>query len=320
MTTDKARTYDAVPDAHKVPFTWLDGACVPTETAVVPIMSYTLHYGLGVFEGIRAYEGDQGPAVFRLREHIERLHRSARLVRMEIPNSVDEIIKGCTEVLSKNGLKAGYLRPIAFVDDGKRGLGASNNRVRVAIATWPWGRYLGDEGVQRGIKCQVSSTVRMNARSFLPKGKINGQYVNSILAKRTAQHAGYDEAILLDDDGFVAEATGENLFIVKNGSLITPPLSQPILEGITRESVMTIARSLGVVVKEERFAKETLLTADEIFLTGTAAEVTPVREIDGYTVGMGGRGPITEKLQSRYFDVVHGKVAEHHSWLTTYKV
>jgi branched-chain amino acid aminotransferase len=280
-------------------------------------MAYTLHYGLGVFEGIRAYDGS-GSAVFRLREHIERLHRSARLCRIEIPYSVDELMKGCTDVLQKNGLSAGYLRPIAFVDDGKRGLGATNNRIRVAIATWPWGRYLGDEGVQRGIRCQVSSTVRMSARSFMPKGKINGQYVNSILAKRAAQLAGYDEAILLDDEGYVAEATGENLFMIKNGELITPPASQPILEGITRDSIMTIARDLGVTAREDRFSKETLLLADEVFLTGTAAEVTPVREIDGYTIGTGGRGPVTEKLQSRYFDIVNGKHDAYAAWLTRF--
>lgn len=319
-TTTTTTTWDAVPEAHRVPFTWLDGACVPTEQAVVPIMSYTLHYGLGVFEGIRAYDGDKGPAVFRLREHIERLFRSGRLVRMEIPFSVDDVIAGCVDVLQQNNMRAGYLRPIAFVDDGKRGLGASNNRVRLAVATWPWGRYLGDEGVQRGIRTQVSSTARMSARAFLPKGKINGQYVNSILAKRAAQHAGYDEAILLDDLGFVAEATGENLFLVRNGALITPPLSQPILEGITRDSVLQIARGFGLEVREERFTKETLISADEVFLTGTAAEVTPVREIDGYTLGAGGRGPVTERLQAAYFDAVHGRSAERQSWLTTYQL
>jgi branched-chain amino acid aminotransferase len=313
------RNWDQVPDAHKVPFTWLDGACVPTEQAVVPIMSYTLHYGLGAFEGIRAYEGAQGPTVFRLVEHIERLFRSARLVRMEIPFSVDDVVKGCTDVLAKNGMRAGYLRPIAFVDDGKRGLGAMNNRVRVAIATWPWGAYLGDEGIKRGIRASVSSTTRMNTRSFMPKGKINGQYVNSILAKRAAVLAGFDEAIMLDDDGFVAEATGENIFLVKNGAVITPPLSQPILEGITRDSVIQLARELGLEVREERFGKDTLLLADEVFFTGTAAEVTPVREIDSVTIGRGSRGPITEKIQARYFDAVNGRVPSRNSWLTPYQ-
>jgi branched-chain amino acid aminotransferase len=228
-------------------------------------------------------------------------------------------MQGATDVLAKNGMRAGYLRPVAFIDDGKRGLSALNNRVRVAIATWPWGAYLGDEGIKRGIRAQVSSTTRMNARSSMPKGKINGQYVNSILAKRAAQLAGFDEAIMLDDDGYVAEATGENLFMVKNGALITPPLSQPILEGITRESVMTLARELGLTVREERFGKEFLFDADEVFLTGTAAEVTPVREIDSYTIGAGARGPVTERLQSLYFDVVNGR-SGHDQWLSLYTV
>jgi branched-chain amino acid aminotransferase len=315
-----AKTFDTVPEHFKVPYTWLDGTCVDSATAVVPIMTYTLHYGLGVFEGIRAYDGAKGPSVFRLREHMERLHRSAHLLRVEVPFTVDELMAGATDVLSRNGMKGGYLRPIAFVDDGKRGLAALNNRVRVAIATWPWGAYLGDEGIKRGIRAQVSSTTRMGARSFMPKGKINGQYVNSILAKRSAQVAGYDEAIMLDDDGFVAEATGENLFIVKRGVVITPPLSQPILEGITRETVMTLARERGLAVEEQRFTKETLLGADEVFLTGTAAEVTPVREIDGYVIGAGSRGPITEALQATYFDIVNGRSDTHSEWLTPYKV
>jgi branched-chain amino acid aminotransferase len=313
-------SYDAVPEHFKVPFTWLDGACVDTAAAVVPIMTYTLHYGLGVFEGIRAYDGAMGPAVYRLREHMERLRRSAHFLRIELPFTVDELCQAATDVLAKNRMRAGYLRPIAFVDDGKRGLAALNNRVRVAIAVWPWGAYLGDEGIKRGIRAQVSSTTRMNGRSMLPKGKINGQYVNSILAKRTAQLGGFDEAIMLDDDGYVAEATGENIFIVKKGRLITPPLSQPILEGITRESVMTIARDLGYEVVEQRFAKEGLIEADEIFFTGTAAEVTPVREVDGYVVGNGSRGPITERLQAAYFDVVNGRNGAYRNWLQTYAV
>lgn len=314
------RTFDAVPDSFQVPFTWLDGHCVPTAEAMVPVMTHTLHYGLGAFEGIRAYDGALGPAVFRLREHIDRLFRSCSMLHLEIPFTPAELQRGCTDVLAKNGLRGGYLRPIVFLDDGKRGLGAMNNRVRVAIATWPWGRYLGDEGIARGIRAQVSSTVRMNARSFLPKGKINGQYVNSILAKRSALLAGYDEAILLDDDGNVAEATGENLFVVKGNTLITPPLSMPILEGITRDSVLLLARGIGIEVREQSFAKDTLFTADEVFLTGTAAEVTPVREIDGHRLGKGARGPITEKVQTVYFDAVHGKVPSRSGWLTTYTV
>ena len=314
------RTPDPIPADFCVPFTWLDGACVPTEQAVVPVMTHTLHYGLGAFEGIRAYDGAQGPAVFRLHEHIDRLYRSAALVRIDIPFAPEAIRAACVELLQKNAMRAAYLRPSVFVDDGKRGLGAMHNRIRVAIATWPWGRYLGDEGVARGIRAQVSSTIRMNARSFLPKGKINGQYVNSILAKRTALLAGFDEAILLDDDGDVAEATGENLFLVRRGVVITPPLSQPILEGITRDAIIALTHGLGIEVREQSFGKDTLLTADEVFLTGTAAEVTPVREIDGQAIGKGGRGPITERLQAKFFDAVNGRLPERAGWLTPYQV
>lgn len=315
-----ATSFDPVPAEFQVPFVWLDGDCVPTARATVPLMSMTLHYGIGVFEGIRAYDGAHGPAVFRLREHIERLCRSARLLRLELPFSCDEVMRGCTDVMARNGLCAGYLRPVVFVDDGKRGLGASNNRVRVAIATWPWGRYLGDEGVQRGIRAQVSSIVRMSARSFLPKGKVCGQYVNSVLAKRAAAAAGYDEAILLDEDGYVAEATGENLFVVRDGALLTPPTSQPILDGITRDAVLALAGDLGIAAREQRFARDTLLLADEVFLCGTAAEVTPVREIDGIRIGSGVRGPVTERLQARFHDAVHGRLPQRRGWLTAYAV
>jgi branched-chain amino acid aminotransferase len=315
-----ATTPDAIPADYKVPYAWLDGKIIDSEKAQVSLMAYTLHYGLGVFEGIRAYDGAKGPAVFRLREHMKRLHRSARLVRMEIPHSVDELVDGCMETLGKNGLKQGYARPIAFVDDGKRGLGASNNRVRVGIVVWPWGAYLGEEGVRKGIRVQVSSVSRMSMRAFLPKGKICGQYVNSIIAKRAAQVAGFDEAILLDEHGYVAEATGENVFLVDRGELITPPTSQPILEGITRDSVMRLARHLGLKVREERFARDALLAADEIFLCGTAAEVTPVRDVDGHSIGNGGRGPVTEKLQASYADATRGKLAGFEEWLSPYTV
>jgi len=314
------RTFDTVPDSYQVPFTWLDGAIVPTAEAMVPVMTLTLHYGLGAFEGIRSYDGARGPAVFRLREHVERLFRSTAMLRVPIPFTVDALEAACTLVLAKNGLREGYLRPLVFVDDGRRGLGAMNNRTRVAIATWPWGKYLGEEGVRRGIRAQVSSVSRMNARSLLPKGKINGQYVNSIMAKRAAVLAGHDEAILLDDHGDVAEATGENLFLLRNGAVITPPLSMPILEGITRDTVIALARGLGLTVREERFARDTLYMADEVFLCGTAAEITPVREIDGITIGNGSRGPVTEKLQTMYFDAVHGRLPERTGWLTPYKV
>lgn len=315
-----AQTPDVVPDNFKVPYAWLDGQLVDNQSASVPLMAYTLHYGLGAFEGIRAYEGDKGPAVFRLTEHMERLHRSCKMIRMELPFSVEQLCKGACEVLAANKMRAGYVRPIAFVDDGKRGLGALNNRVRVGIVVWPWGAYLGDEGVKKGIRCQIANVARMSPRSFFPKGKICGQYVNSIIAKRAAILSGYDEAILLDDQGYVAEASGENIFAVKGKRLTTPAPSSPILEGITRDSILQIAKHLGYEVHEQRFAREALLVADEVFLTGTAAEVTPVRDIDGVSIGGGSRGPVVERIQSTYRDAVTGRLAGFESWLTTYPV
>lgn len=314
------RSFDAVPAEFVVPYVWLDGALVPSAAAQVPIMTHTLHYGLGAFEGIRAYDGAQGPAVFRLQEHLERLARSAAMLHVPMPFSTAELVAACTATLASNGLRAGYLRPVVLVDDGRRGLGAMHNRTRVAVVVWPWGTYLGEEGVQRGIRAQVSATVRMNARSFLPKGKINGQYVNSVLAKRAALLAGYEEAILLDDDGHVAEATGENLFLVQGGTLVTPPLSQPILAGITRASVLDLAGDLGLPVVERSFGRDTLYVADEVFLCGTAAEITPVREIDGHRIGNGARGPWTERIQARYRDAVHGRLPDRLGWLTPYRV
>jgi branched-chain amino acid aminotransferase len=312
-------TFDPIPDSHWESPVWLDGEMVRGKDALVSVMTFSLHYGLGVFEGIRAYEGEKGSAVFRLREHIERLFASARMVQIDIPFSVDDLVTACTSTLAANGLKSGYLRPIAFVDDGRRGLGAMNNRVRVAVVSWPWGAYLGEEGLRRGIRAQVASWVRMSPRSFLPKGKITGQYVNSILAKREAVRAGYDEAILLDEEGFVSEASGENVFMVKDGRLLTPPKSSPILEGITRDSIIRLARHIGVEVEEATFSRGQLYNADELFFTGTAAEVTPVREVDGRTVGAGGRGPLTERLQTLYFDAVRGKLPALAEWLTPYE-
>lgn len=312
-----SKGYDTVPDNYRMNKTWVDGELIDGDAAV-PLMTFTLHYGIGAFEGIRAYEGERGPAVFRLKEHIKRLFSSAAMMRLEIPFTIDEVVAGCVEVLAQNGLREGYLRPLVFLDDGKRGLGAMNNRVRVAVVTWPWGAYLGEDGIRNGIRVTVSGWTRMNPRSFLPKGKICGQYVNSVLAKREALLAGYDEAILLDDQGFVSEASGENVFRIKNGTLYTPPKGSPILEGITRDSVIQLAAHLGIPVVEESFSRGQLYDSDEIFLTGTAAEVTPVREVDGRRIGAGGRGPITEKLQTAYFDAVHGKNERFSNWLTPY--
>lgn len=312
--------FDEVPEVFADSAVWMDGELVRGEDAKVSIMTFTLHYGLGAFEGIRAYEGPGGSYVFRLREHIERLYASSRMVLMEVPYDVDDVMNACVETLRANRLKSGYLRPLSFVDDGKRGLGAANNRVRVGVVAWAWGAYLGEENLVRGIRASVSSWTRMSARSFLPKGKLCGQYVNSILAKREAQGAGYDEAILLDEQGFVSEASGENIFIVQDGRLITPPKSSPILEGITRDTVIQLAAHLGIPVEEGTFTRGQLYNADEVFFTGTAAEVTPVREIDGRTIGQGSRGLITERIQALYFDVVRGKESTFEAWLTPYEV
>lgn len=311
--------YDSVPENFNVPWVWLDGELVPAAQATIPLMTQTLHYGVGVFEGIRAYKGALGSAVFRLREHIERLYRSAKLVRMDIPFRVDDVIDGCVQCMAENGLEEGYLRPIAFVDDGKRGLSAPQNRVRVATVVWPWGAYLGDEGIQNGIRAQISGWQRMSPRSLLPKGKICGQYVNSILAKRDAVSAGFDEAIMLDHGGRVAEASGENLFIVEGKKIVTPPRSAPILEGITRDSVMILARGLGLTVVEEPIARDRLYAANEVFLTGTAAEVTPVRQIDNRDVGTGTRGEVTAELQKLYMATVRGEEEAYQHWLTRYE-
>jgi branched-chain amino acid aminotransferase len=313
------KQFDEVPEAHRVKKLWIDGEMTDADAVSLPVMTLTLHYGLGCFEGIRAYDGARGPAVFRLREHIQRLFFSANLLRMEIPYSEDELVEACLQTLAVNGLRAGYIRPIAFVDDGKRGLAAMNNRIRVAIVVWPWGAYLGEEGLRNGIRCCVSSWARMSPKSFLPKGKICGQYVNSILAKRDAVLAGYDEAILLDDEGFVTEASGENVFLADSGRLITAPRSSNILAGITRDSIIALAEHLGIQVDEARYPRSWLYGAEEVFLTGTAAEVTPVREVDDRTIGAGARGPVTERLQSLYFDVVRGKVEGFESWLSPYE-
>ncbi len=297
---------------------WMDGKFVENG-ASVSVMALTMHYGLGAFEGIRSYEGAQGPAVFRLREHVERLFRSAKLLRMDMHFSVEDVMKACTETLAKNGLKAGYIRPLVYADDGQRGL-AAINPTRIAVVVWPWGAYLGEEGLTKGIRTMISGWARMNAKSFLPKGKICGQYVNSILAKRDAIKAGYDEALMLDDNGFIAEGTGENIFVVKNGQISTPPLSAPILEGITRDSVIQIAKTQDFDVIERNLLRSDLFDADEIFLTGTAAEVTPVREIDGREIGIGSRGPITEQIQSAYFRAVRGEDFLEKEWLSPYSV
>jgi branched-chain amino acid aminotransferase len=295
---------------------WLDGKLVPFAEAKVPVLTHALHYGMGVFEGIRAYKGPEGRAqVFRLREHIQRLYDSAHIILMDVPFPLERLEQACLEVLRSNKLDAGYIRPLAFFGAGAMGVGAVNP-VQVMIAAWPWAAYLGDEGLEKGIRAKVSSFTRMHVNVQMVRAKISGQYVNSFLANREAALSGYEEAILLDTEGYVAEGSGENIFIVKDGVLQTPPLSSPVLAGITRDSVLRIAKDLQIPVREEKFTRDTMYLADELFMTGTAAEVTPVREVDNRRIGKGEPGPITKQLQKTYFAAVRGEEPRYRSWLT----
>lgn len=294
---------------------WMDGKLINWDDANVHILTHTLHYGLGVFEGIRCYNTDKGPAIFRLREHIRRLFQSAKIFLLDIPFKEDEIINAVIETVSVNKLKECYIRPIVFLGAGAMGLFPKDNPVRVAIAVWSWGTYLGEDGLEKGIRVKVSSYIRNHVNSNMSRGKVCGYYVNSQLAKREALSCGYDEALLLDTEGYVSEGSGENVFIVKRGILKTTPLTS-ILDGITRDSIITIARDMGIETKEERFTRDEMYLADEAFFTGTAAEVTPIRELDGRIIGDGKRGKVTESLQSAYFDIVKGKNKKYESWLT----
>jgi branched-chain amino acid aminotransferase len=295
---------------------WLDGRMVPWDDAHVHVLTHTLHYGLGVFEGIRCYRTDDGrSAVFRLPEHVRRLFESAHINLMSIPFSREVVTTAVLDSLRANGLAEGYIRPLAFIGDGVMGLNPADNPIRVAVIAWAWGKYLGEEGMERGIRCRVSSFTRHHVNAKMQKGKTCGDYVNSILAKREALLDGYDEAILLDTTGLVAEASGENLFVVRDGEIKTPPLAN-VLEGITRASVIEIARDKGMSVSEAPVTRDELYVADEVFLTGTAAEVTPVREIDHRQVGAGRRGPVTKALQDAFFDAVAGRNPKYERWLS----
>jgi branched-chain amino acid aminotransferase len=295
---------------------WLDGRMIPWDEARVHVLTHTLHYGLGVFEGIRCYRTDDGrSAVFRLPEHVRRLFESAHINLMKIPYSREVATQAVLDALRENGLAEGYIRPLAFIGDGVMGLNPADNPVRLAVIAWAWGKYLGEEGMEAGIRCRVSSFTRHHVNAKMQKGKTCGDYVNSILAKREALLDGYDEAILLDAAGLVAEASGENLFVVRDGEIKTPPLAN-VLEGITRASVIELARDKGMTVHEAPVTRDELYVADEIFLTGTAAEVTPVREIDHRQIGPGRRGPITKTLQDAFFDVVAGRDRKYERWLT----
>lgn len=297
---------------------WMDGKFVDWDEAKVHILTHTLHYGLGVFEGIRCYNTPKGPAIFRLDEHIERLFKSAHIFLIDIPFTKNEIKKAVIDIIKVNSLKECYIRPLVYIGYGAMGLYPKGNPINVSIAAWPWGAYLGEEGLEKGIRVKVASYIRGHVNSNMTRGKITGYYVNSQIAKKEAISCGYDEALLLDTEGYVSEGSGENIFIVRNNVLKTTPLTS-ILEGITRDSIITIARDLGIEVKEERFTRDEVYIADEAFFTGTAAEVTPIRELDGRIIGDGKRGKITEKLQTLFFDIVKGKNKKYNSWLTFVK-
>jgi branched-chain amino acid aminotransferase len=294
---------------------WMDGKFVAWENAKMHVLTHTLHYGLGVFEGIRCYNTPKGPAIFRLNEHVKRLFQSAHIFLMKIPFTENQIKNAIIDTVKVNKLKKCYIRPIVYIGYGAMGLYPKGNPINVAIAAWPWGAYLGEEGLEKGIRVKLSSFIRNHVNSNMSRGKICGYYVNSQLAKKEAISCGYDEALLLDTEGYVSEGSGENIFIVRNGVLKTTPLTS-ILEGITRHSIITIARDEGIEVKEERFTRDEIYIADEAFFTGTAAEVTPIREMDNRIIGNGKRGAITRRLQSIFFDTVKGKNKKYKSWLT----
>lgn len=296
-------------------FIWLDGQWVAWRDAKVHVLTHTLHYGCGVFEGLRAYHTEQGTAIFKMQEHTDRLFRSAHIMNMPMPFCKDEINQAQREAISKNQLDSAYIRTMCFYGSEGMGLRADNLKVHVMVAAWTWGAYLGAENMEKGIRIRTSSYTRNHVNSTMCKAKANGNYINSILALQEALSTGYDEALLLDHEGYAAEGSGENLFIIRNGKLYTPETTSA-LEGITRDTIMTIAAELGLEVIVKRITRDEVYVADEAFFTGSAAEVTPIREYDGRAIGSGTRGPITQKLQALYFDYVQGRRADHAEWLT----
>ena len=293
---------------------WFDGEMRPWREATTHVLTHTLHYGMGVFEGVRAYDAEQGTAVFRLRDHTDRLFRSAHILQMPMPYDKDTLNEAQLAVVRENNLQSGYLRPMCFYGAEGMGLRADNLKVHVIVAAWEWGAYLGKENLQKGIRIRTSSFTRHHVNITMCKAKANGNYMNSMLALNEALTCGYDEAMLLDNEGYVAEGSGENIFIVRNGVLYTPDLTSA-LEGVTRDTIMILAREEGLEIREKRITRDEVYVADEAFFTGTAAEVTPIREVDNRTIGSGGRGPITERLQTLYFDQVHGRREDHPEWL-----
>ena len=297
---------------------WANGELVPWEDAKVHVLTHALHYGTGVFEGIRAYETDRGTAIFRHRDHLERLHKSAELYYMEIPYSLDELREATHDLIAQNGLKTCYIRPLVVRGAGPMGLFPLDNPVEVYIAVWEWGAYLGEEGKRNGVRARVSSYRRISPDSLIPQSKACGQYLNSVLAKIESHKAGYDEAIMLDQKGVVCEGTGENVFVIRDGLISTPPPTASILDGINRKSVIEIARDLGYTVVERDVARAELALADELFLTGTAAELTPVREIDD--IELGPPGEITRQIQRVFDDALHGRAERYREWLDVVQV
>ncbi len=293
---------------------WFDGEMVPWREAQVHVLTHTLHYGMGVFEGLRAYHAEQGTAIFRLSAHTDRLYRSAHILGMDIPFDKETLNLAHKAVIRENKLDSAYIRPMCFYGSEGMGLRADNLKVHTIVAAWDWGSYLGDEGMEKGIRIKTSSFTRHHVNITMCKAKANGNYMNSMLALQEALRDGYDEALLLDVDGFVAEGSGENIFIVRDGVIYTPELTSA-LEGITRDTIFTLARDNGLEIREKRITRDEVYVADEAFFTGSAAEVTPIRELDGRHIGSGTRGPVTEKLQSQYFDLVHGRLDQYRDWL-----
>jgi branched-chain amino acid aminotransferase len=294
---------------------WMDGEMVEWRDAKIHVLSHTLHYGCGAFEGVRAYDAVGGTAIFRLREHTERLFNSAKILRMKIPFTPEQLMQAQREVVRLNGLRSCYIRPLIWIGSERLGVSPKGNTIHVMVAAWAWGAYLGDEGMKRGIRVKTSSYTRHHVNITMTQAKAVSNYTNSILANMEALDDGYDEALLLDASGFVSEGAGENLFVIRGGTVFTPDLSAGALNGITRNTVLAICRDLSVPLVEKRITRDAVYIADEAFFTGTAAEVTPIRELDRVTIGAGTRGPLTERIQSAFFDIVNGRNAKYAEWL-----
>ncbi|ESS15752.1 MAG: branched-chain amino acid transaminase [Burkholderiaceae bacterium] len=295
---------------------WMDGAMVEWRDAKIHVLTHTLHYGCGAFEGVRAYKTDKGPAIFRLQEHTERLFNSAKILRMAIPFTQAQLNQAQIDVVRENKLESAYIRPLTWIGSKRLGVSPKGNTIHLMVAAWLWGAYLGEEGLQRGIRVKTSSFTRHHVNITMTQAKAVSNYTNSILANMEATEDGYDEALLLDVSGFVSEGAGENLFVVKHGVIYTPDLSAGALNGITRNTILHIAKDLGLEVVQKRITRDEVYISDEAFFTGTAAEVTPVRELDRIAIGTGSRGPITEKIQAAFFDIVNGRNPKYAHWLT----